>query len=403
MVLAQIAQRAKLNRTLRDDRKEKLRSESQRTLVDNLLRNQNAMLQRDHPQLEWTLAGLECTVREKRWLAEETRRIKVILKTQWVPGSRPGGPVGRDRAWVQLGRGDPAGVGMHHGVGIGKGGNVRAGQGQVHATEGLHIGGGDINRTPYAKVHAYRKSNAHRPRTRAGPPRPRPPIVVRQPQLVFVREGGKGKIKRNHEEDSGCRRYLGNDIRGSQYYLERRDPGSYRRSMSHDTSSRSFSPVPSSYPRPHHPLLQPATVIRPGGSNIPLPPEPIHMRAVPGNREEMTHEEEEQIIEDLFSEWEELTDKKGKKKKSRKRAKYYHRAERHDVPDANSDVGISRMMMREIENESRNRAIMEQIRIRREEEIRTRRENPIQFMMSGGFGPTPRDRNIQIMHSYTSR
>lgn len=95
-VLAQIAKRRKHNRTLEDDCKELLRSETQRKLVEDLKRDQNAWLQKRHPQLVWKLAGLECTYRKRRNSAEETRRIKVILKTEWDPGPHPMGPAVRD-------------------------------------------------------------------------------------------------------------------------------------------------------------------------------------------------------------------------------------------------------------------------------------------------------------------
>ncbi|KAI1161122.1 hypothetical protein F5B18DRAFT_629523 [Nemania serpens] len=84
-VLAQISQRAKLNRTLWDDYRELSKCRSKRTLVDNLLKEQNATLKKVNPQLEWTLAGLELMVRKKWGRVQEPRTITVILKTQFIP------------------------------------------------------------------------------------------------------------------------------------------------------------------------------------------------------------------------------------------------------------------------------------------------------------------------------
>ena len=343
MVLAQMTQRAKLNRTLPDDLAELLRSESRKGLVDNLLRNQNAMLQRNHPQLEWTLAGLEYTSWKKRKLAEETKRIQVILKTQWVPESRPSDSVGRGETWVQFGRGT--------------GGHIR------------DISGGSMNGIPSTEVRTHRESNTRLPRTRAGPTRPRPFIVVHQSQLMFIKTKGKGKTSGKHEEDSGRRWYLGNDIRGSRIYIERRFPERYPRTPS----------APSSHPLPPHPPLNPATFIRFGDTNIPSPPESANVHAVLGEGEEMTLKEEKQIIKDLFAEWEELTDKKGKQKieireKSRRRTERYD----GDSPDGDSDVGIIRMLMREIEKKSWTRE-MQRMREMEAEDKSTRQKEQVQI------------------------
>jgi len=59
-----------------------LRTQSQRDVIDRLRQQQNHLLQRDNPRLEWTLAGLRPKIRRINSYVSETVSILVILKTE---------------------------------------------------------------------------------------------------------------------------------------------------------------------------------------------------------------------------------------------------------------------------------------------------------------------------------
>ncbi|KAF8861230.1 hypothetical protein BDZ45DRAFT_740554 [Acephala macrosclerotiorum] len=174
---------------------------------------------------------------------------------------------------VRPGRGGSGGPHGSGGIqqGVGEGRNVRAGHRRGHE---VPLGGRGRRETPYAEIRAHRETHARRARTRAGPERASSSRVIRQPQLVVVKEKGKGKAKRKSRDDNGRRSYLGSDVRGSQIYIEVRRPGIYRSSDSQGTSSASSSPPPSRLPRPRPPPLQSAPFIRHRQTNMPPQPPP---------------------------------------------------------------------------------------------------------------------------------
>lgn len=393
-VLDQIAQRVKHNRTLQDDCRDLLKSDNEKKLLGHLLTNQNAMLQIQHPQLEWKLAGLKCTVHKKKPF--ETRKIEVILKTEWRPEFQPGDIAWRGRGaipgdasvpGVPLDRGPGDGFPGGYGIPLGggnayeEGGNIHSRRGQRHAPE----------------VHAYPEEYVHRHQHRARPVRPARVTVVRQPQFVLVKEREKGMAKRKVQEDSERRRYIGSGV-----YVELRHPGTYGRSGSHSVSSLSSSsssppphPRPRPPPTPGPPPGPPPPPLRPPLFTGPVPPPPPPI--IRDHRQEMTAEERE-VVEELFNEWEEVKDKKGKRKSSRstplvQKAPGKFRHGDLEWSDSDSDIGVSRRLMRQVEK-------MNKLRERERDRERQREEWRERSTQSHSI-PIPRmdeyEREIEIM------
>ncbi|KAI3327356.1 hypothetical protein HD806DRAFT_550879 [Xylariaceae sp. AK1471] len=391
---AQIARREQFGRSLLDDYVALLKLTSQRMLVDRLIRAQNDSLQRYYPHLEWALAGLESELshiattwtddRESKKFASKKkekreREIEVILKTQRkIPGwaQPPHGPVGiagpassgrlgPDPTFSGLPSGRSSGIPVSHGIHGGQ--TKRRGFPPVDKDSG---GKNGMSHVPNPKRGRLAYSEPHLPLH----PRPRPqrselprhrPVVVRNPQFVFVKEWGKEaktkkhkKAKRKHDEDSGRQRG------GMQIYIELRRPED--------------SPGPTPFPDlPPHPRLhlpqepQPAVFIGSERSNIPPPPPPpasvpAYIRIASQRTAAEQEKEETEVIEELFEEWHELTDKKGKKKSRRsgltrevETPGRSHMPPEVDDGDSDSDVGIIRTLMREVERESQYKMMME--------------------------------------------
>ncbi|KAI1866283.1 uncharacterized protein JN550_007671 [Neoarthrinium moseri] len=265
-VLAQTTQRAKRDRALRDDIKKMLRSKTQRRLVDNLLLHQNFLLQRDHPQIEWTLTGLECHTRNGRKPPKGTKAIDVILKTQWILGFEPWRPL-----WGGRG-GRPRGP-------FGPDGGLPGGSGYAFY--------GDPGYASRAGVPATGNVFGYSRREHAGPER-------------------------------------GNPIGGVQ-------------------------------------------ITGDGANGIPS----VRVDAVPRD-DGMTPEDEKLVVEELFAEWEELEDEKGKKK-SRRAAKPPLSAGMSHIlggssADVDPDAGLTRRLMRPVEQESHIREKMEKSKEKIEKE-----------------------------------
>ncbi|KAL6408711.1 hypothetical protein AUP68_07657 [Ilyonectria robusta] len=374
-VLAQITQRASLGRTLRDDCVAVLESTSQKLVVDRLLRDQNDDLQRFHPQLEWTLGGLECQPSHvtawsgpesgekrkgrKRTVATDhgkrkTAAIEVILKTQWRT------------PW--LGQPPRSSVGIG---GPGPSGSV--GPDPIHTGPRLWTNTGTDGTTQYRpnseQQHKLPEPHTpHRPRAR---PRPhselkkhRPVLVVREPKFVFLKEGGKKKAEKTGKARSKKKHQ-------KHISIELRRPGSYYR--------RSRSPHDGS-PGPSASFVQ-----APPARSLPPPPPPpppgfrtAHVHIPPKQTDHERQREETEVIEELFEEFEELCEIKGKKKSKRPSRDPELKARRQEEvrkaaeaavgsgfpPDVSlnpdSDTGITRRLMRQVERRSQQRMTLEQ-------------------------------------------
>jgi hypothetical protein len=405
-VIGQIANRAKHNKTLSDDCKALARSKSQTQLVNGLLREENFALQRTYSMLVWTLAGLEWTARKKKGGAKrETRRINVILKTEWAPGFGPGGPVPAGSGPVPVGSG-PGGVPLRHG-GYSSGSEIPVGVGGGAGYGGLQHGGGirsgetmnaGLREQESASARpppgAYVETPAHAPSTRRRGARSAKPKVVQHPQLVLVKKE-KGKSKRRRKEDNDHRRYIGRDRRGSQYYVEFRRPGSYetRGSSSSGSSSTPSSEPPSRRPTPPRSPSPgptgrfrppPPPPLRPGPGAPPVPPLFVPPNVPPRPvGDQIREEEDEEIVEDMLEEWEDVVvkDRKGKQRERRTR-------ERRPIlryqGSGDEDVGVLRGLMRQVELETRRREMEETER--REAGTRMRDERMRQSPVPGRPG-----------------
>ncbi|KAI8633626.1 hypothetical protein F5Y19DRAFT_489095 [Xylariaceae sp. FL1651] len=382
-VLTQVTRRANLGRSLQDDCAALLNSTSRRMLVNRLIEVQNVNLQISHPQLEWTLAGLgfesshTATTRangrkskgREKFASEEAKdmmtAIEVILKTQWrTPGSaqQPRGPVsigdptssgwlgpdvnfgglpGGGVSGIPVSPGDPRYLAGARFVPVG------GSRGGGNAISGIHDP--DERGWGYPEPHSQLHS---RPRPQHSETASHRPVMISEPEYVFVKEGGKKKKtntkgKHKHKEGSRHRR------RDVKVYVELRRPGSYysKRSRSSDGGS------PGTLPFPDPPLPNPP-------SPPPPPPEPVHI-SVPLQQTASEQEEEEtEVVEELFEEWEELIDKKGKKKSKRRntmpgRGWRSHVSPKMKENDDDSDVGIIRMLMKQVEEKIQRKLMVE--------------------------------------------
>ncbi|KAK3986484.1 hypothetical protein QBC44DRAFT_384061 [Cladorrhinum sp. PSN332] len=368
-VLAQVTQRAKSDRTLADEHVSVLRKRSQRGLVANLLAWQNGHLQRDFPQLEWTVAGLELStspldVIARAWsgnAAQGKRRTKsaaaafeVILKTQWrlpptfLPPPPPPPPSGLRGIDISV----PAGMNLFAPsppVQI-PGGRVHSrlhfppGFGVPHDRAssqplGIHIQGGQDRGTgiPIITNDGYGGPSDHQvpvPVIQSKQSKRRKhksaPLIIREPELVLVEEGGK-KSKKGKRKDIKNNK---NSKSKKKVYVELRQPGIYNKAR-HYASGQDHPPYPASYPAPHpRPLPTPAhrqpfpsaSFSHSEWSHHPHPPPPagpsqyqykFHTSRPPEaattsyqqeeEEEEEEEEESEQVVEELLDEFSEAT------------------------------------------------------------------------------------------------
>lgn len=260
-VLAQAAQRAKSDRTLRDDYWDALRKAGQRGLVNELVQSQNQFLQRDFPELEWTIAGLETKTDPWAVIAAHARSrarekknrkaitaFEVILKTQWritggygppmpfpggIGGPTPVGPSSLDLGLGPLpgdGRGGPpdgyrpqAPRGPLGGPPFPSEGGAGGGQDvPIIITPDAGIYGGP-QRVPQIPVNSQTRQ---RESTRS---RHRPKMVLHEPKWVLVKEREKTTKKSKGKKKKGKQKDAGDDdrqqTRKPRVHVEFREPG----------------------------------------------------------------------------------------------------------------------------------------------------------------------------------
>ncbi|KAJ5152914.1 uncharacterized protein N7482_009392 [Penicillium canariense] len=378
-VLAQTTQRSKMRRTIQDDCKSLLKSSVQKMLVDDLLRDQNMRLSLQYPLLELKLAGLACKTRKAGFFAEETRSIDVILKTEWALEPPDRGPMAPGGGLGPPGFGGPAyGPG---GPPYGPGG----GGWDFNNNRDPRALGGDTVRPghPNARPTTQTQPGIPHVQSQAAPVRPVSATSSREPRLVFVREGGKGKTIRPIEESSH-RVFLWDERGGSKVYAENRRPASVRRSKVHDGFRASAAPAASASGLPPPPPpggmygTFPYAWSQPlmGGTSAyvqpqPPPPEPVYFAGSgfpprPTNdnvqvlARDMTVEQERQIIDELFAEWEDGVHNKGEKLNAETQA-YKKEEQRPSTYKQNAVVrmGTTRRLMMEVEREAQKKETLE--------------------------------------------
>ena len=491
-VLAQAAQRAKSDRTLRDEYWGALKKAGQRALVDALVQEQNDQLHRDFPQLEWTIAGLETKTDPWALIASHGRlrarekkarntitAFEVILKTQWritrgygplmpIPGGiwgpTPVGPSGLGLGLGPLpggGRGGPPDGYRPHfprgpvgGPPFPSGGGAHGPGVPIIIPDDAGISGGP-QRMPQIPVHSRT-----RPRE-STQPKHRPVMVLREPTWVLVKQGGK-KTKKSEDKKNKSRREDAGDDKNRQQmskrrvYVELREPGRYSRTAAADPSGGghrpSSPPGPGTFHRlPFAPPLRPPPPPRPASGFVPAgggrwgshmppvppvprppPPQPPHIHMSPAQTQRELEEEEEEaeeVVEEIFEEFAELTDTKGKKKSNRRRGSEWDmqmpaqqagpdsatsvaderrrmERERRHRQDAETDVSISRLLMRQVERASSRRLVAEgeelHVRSVRLERMAERRAPPPPpaFMVPGPTERTrlAREREPRVVH-----
>lgn len=416
-VLAQTSQRARLGWTLQDECAAVLKTTNQKLVVNRLLRDQNQNLQRLYPQLEWTLGGLESlpsnlTIwpglksggkrkekgkkkkKQKRVAPEdgngETTSIEIILKSQWRPPGLwpppPHGPGGLNGPVPVPGPLDPGPTIIPPGASAKAN---KKGTPRRRRDSEQELARSSSN-TPGRSFFCIQLNS--RPKER------KPGPVIREPKFVFVKEGGKKKAEKAGKAKSQ-KKYR------EQVYIELRRRGSYRRRSSSpengssEISGRPQPPLPppplfrrqpaviqSQMPRPPqmpHPPFRPQPPVvhsqqqQAQMQSKPPPPARTHVDMLQKERE---RREETQVIEELFEDFEELHDRKGKKKSRRPSrvtelegigiiqstaAKFSLDSESESDSDSDSysDIAISRKLMRQVEKESQKRMNQEQERI----------------------------------------
>lgn len=423
-VLAQAAQRAKSDRTLMDEFRGALKKARQRALVDSLVQAQNHHLQRDYPQLEWTIAGLETKTDAWASLAAHASFIscgkkkrksitafEIILKTQWrithgygPPMPLPGGnrgpnPVGPFGPLPGSGSGAPPGgyrpQGPQGPVGappFPSGGGAGGGQGvPIMTTAGGGISGGP-QQMPHISVHSQtrlRKSTQSKDR---------PMMMLHEALRVWFREREKEKRKSKEKKTKGRRNDAEEHEKRRQtskngVHVELREPGGYYQTEAAGRPGGSHRPPSPPGPGSSHrpPLVPPLRYpppLRPAGGFVPPdggrwrghippvppvarppPPQPTHNHessAQTQREEEEEEEEAEEVFKEIFEEFSELTDPKGKKNRRRAEAAMSVADERRRTKgkdkhrkDAEPGVSISRSLMRQVEQASRRRLTAE--------------------------------------------
>lgn len=427
-VLAQAAQRAKSDRTLMDEYWGALKKARQRALVDNLVQAQNHHLHKDFPQLEWTIAGLETKtgpwaltaaharsrVRGKK-TSKSITAFEVILKTQWRVTRGSGRPM-----HIPEGMLGPTPVGLS-GLGLGPG-PLSGGEGgmgdeqdtPIIITADVGISGGP-QRMPQIPVHSQT-----RPR-QSNQSKQRPTTMMYEPQWVLVKERGKETKNSKDKNKKGRRKNAGKHnsrqkTSKPRVYVELRQPDRTAAAGPFPRGHRLSSPPgPGISHRP--PLVSPlrpppparpasgfappdgdrwrahAHPVRPAARPTPPQQTHIHMSSAQTQREEEEEKEEEEaeeVFREIFEEFSELTDPKGKKNnrrnpsesdmqvpeeqlgpdatthveeerrrmEMRKSGARGERGERHSQ-HAKPDVSISRSLMRQVEWASSRRLTAE--------------------------------------------
>lgn len=415
-VLAQTTKRSKLRRSIQDDCKDLLRTSVQRLLVDNLIRDENMNLSIQHPFLELKLAGLSCKKRRTGFFSEETKSIEVILKTEWAPEPPRRGPMapgagggpsppppppppGFDDSPYGPGRplgpgGGGGASGPRHPPGGGGSGPGRSSQIPQYSPGGS---GKPSGQATSSKTHPQAGLDHYPPD--AGPSKSTPEIVSREPRMHVVRKKAKGKTAASDSESS--RRVFVRDRRGVlQVYAENRRPtSSYTEDIPDGPSA---SPRPDRHP-PHRPMADvyasnndswAQTQHIPGGvhthtylSPPPPPPERLYRDEEPQEyftmpprppaesiqvpARDMTIEQEKQVIEEIFAEWEDgvqgKTTRPSKEEEGRadRMEREDKKAEEHRTHLRNSSsatvprIGPTRRMMMEVEKEAEKQETIE--------------------------------------------
>ncbi|CAG8982620.1 hypothetical protein HYALB_00008112 [Hymenoscyphus albidus] len=343
-VLAQVSRRVKKNRTLQDEYNA-LKSPMQRNQVDRLVKDKNEVLKREFPQLEWKLAGLESVVRNTGIFTEETKRIKVILKTQWVPGvevvgDRGGGGGGGGNRLG--GGGEPLSGGYHRG-GPGRPPLSPLGDGHVHPVgyPNLNPFGPSVGGTYYPREYQYQPHNGFRKETdytgyHTYDFMPRTPPYNASPDF-FEEHYRPCRSNRRHNSPIRRERYHSKSRESASWY-EPGPPPHHPQSYYHTPASYAeyipqtsnpFVGISSSHygPPPSHPHPNPVF----DHPSRPPPPPPTYtpnMPLGPRNeiiyesfssalsrvRAEVTSEIEEIVVDSLLASWTEPADRKGKRR-----------------------------------------------------------------------------------------
>ncbi|KAK4225625.1 hypothetical protein QBC38DRAFT_445339 [Podospora fimiseda] len=263
-VLAQVTRRAKSDQTLLDEHLSVLKKQSQKTLVSGLLVWQNNQLQRDYPQLEWTIAGIELSsspfnLVKKAWTdsntthgkmktkSKRTAEFDVILKTQWrfpplLPPPRrtfpeplpPGVRIVNHAYEVPLDRYPPFGAPPTHipVVPLESTRILRPPQYREQSRTSAPI---IIN---VAEQEGVRDTATARTAHRKAKQTLTPPTIY-DPQFIFVDAGSRKDKKTNRKK--------------KKVYIELRQPGSRRQPPSHPNSEAGHNrpPLPPSPPAYH--------------------------------------------------------------------------------------------------------------------------------------------------------
>ncbi|KAJ5150172.1 hypothetical protein N7448_001750 [Penicillium atrosanguineum] len=387
-VLAQTSKRLKLKRTIQDDCKILLKSSVQKMLVDNLLRDENLQLSRQYPLLEWKLAGLALKTQKTGFFSEEMKSIEVILKTEWAADRSQGGPIRPGGGPGSPGFGFPAhGPGTRLGGGGGGGGGGWGGGGggpgflpdsgfsgagrssfnnhdPGYASEAVGHSFNDDSippGQPYGSADMKVQPGTNRPSSPSRRVRPVPDTTLREPRLSFVRKKAKGKPVGPIDEGNGRRVFLWDERDGSKVYAEVRRPGAYHQDNISNVIHESAGPS-MSYPPPPSPVF----IHNESSFYHEMAPGPEHEN-VKDSFGDMTIEEETRIINELFAEWEDGVNDKGKRPS--RMARPMHNMEHKEGADQPpSDFGYSgynvprmgttRRLMMDVEREARKKEIL---------------------------------------------
>lgn len=420
-VLAQTTKRSKLRRSIQDDCKDLLRTSVQRMLVDNLLRDQNMNLWRQHPFLELKLAGLSAKRKRVGFFSEETKSIDVILKTEWSPdapihdpmgpwpgpggggppapspeGGRPGGGRGDDGGDGPFsGPGRPLGTGRPGGGG---GPGYPPSRGRRYTSQAPpppHPGGSSSypGKTSH-KTHPPQEVHHSPPRTT--PSKSAPEVVSREPRMYVVRKK-KGKAAASDSESP--RRVFVRDKRGVlRISTENRRPTS-----SHADNIDGAPITPQPVRHSHRPPPPPKSAvysdaqaayipaeIRPQTRVYPPPqpaPETVYSSSSASSDEEseeypnwpqpsrkypplsiqilsrdMTREQEKKVIDEIFAEWEDgVHGKPTTTSQNQKQRLEQEERKKLRTPSAlvPPQIGPTRRMMMEVEHEAQRHETIE--------------------------------------------
>lgn len=416
-VLAQTTKRSKLRRTIQDDCKDLLKTSVQRMLVDNLLREQNENLSIHYPFLVLKLAGLSCKTRRIGFFTHETKSINVILKTEWDPDHPrhgpipPGGGGGPPPPPPGFG-GPPYGPGRRLGGGGGGGNGPGYPPGGGHSDTIHPHGPGHTSQgpqhtpqhtpgqtKPFSKSHS--QPEVHHAHPHVTPTISDPEIVSREPRMYVVRK--KNKSKTTEPDNESTRRVFVRDRHGHRKIeIENRRPTSSHTDYidGPSTSARpDHAPPPPPPPGPYNHFYkshaQEQYIPAYSRTRVPAPPPPPPPRPFfetvyssdtepreffqrpsrpapesmqPPTRE-MTHEQEEKVIDEIFAEWEDgvhgtptnssntNATRKEKEKMEREDRANKNRTSSAHVPR----IGPARRMMMEVEHEAQTQEKIEKM------------------------------------------